>query len=72
MFAPMALQIDRRDLTNRVCVDLVCRGGGHLEQRCINEAGLYSLILASRKPEAKAFKRWITHEVLLAIRKTRQ
>lgn len=36
----------------------------------INEAGLYSLILRSRKPEAKAFKRWVTHEVLPAIRKT--
>jgi prophage antirepressor-like protein len=36
----------------------------------INESGLYSLILRSRKPEAKAFKRWITHEVLPAIRKT--
>lgn len=36
----------------------------------INEPGLYSLILSSRKPEAKAFKRWITHEVIPAIRKT--
>ena len=36
----------------------------------ITEAGLYNLILRSRKPEAKAFKRWITHEVLPAIRKT--
>lgn len=35
----------------------------------INESGLYSLILRSRKPEAKAFKRWITHDVLPAIRK---
>ena len=35
----------------------------------INEFGLYSLILTSSKPEAKAFKRWITHEVLPAIRK---
>lgn len=35
----------------------------------INEYGLYSLVLASRKPEAKAFKRWITHEVIPAIRK---
>ena len=35
----------------------------------ITEAGLYSLILRSRKPEAKAFKRWVTHEVLPAIRK---
>lgn len=36
----------------------------------VNESGLYSLILASRKPEAKAFKRWVTHEVLPTIRKT--
>lgn len=36
----------------------------------INEYGLYNLVLASRKPEAKAFKRWITHEVIPSIRKT--
>jgi anti-repressor protein len=36
----------------------------------VNEPGLYSLILSSRKPEARAFKRWITHEVIPAIRKT--
>ena len=36
----------------------------------INEPGLYSLILRSRKPEAKAFKRWVTHDVLPSIRKT--
>lgn len=35
----------------------------------INEPGLYSLVLGSRKPEAKAFKRWITHEVIPSIRK---
>lgn len=35
----------------------------------VNEPGLYSLVLRSRKPEAKAFKRWITHEVIPAIRK---
>lgn len=35
----------------------------------VSEAGLYSLILGSRKPEAKAFKRWVTHEVLPAIRR---
>ena len=38
----------------------------------ISEAGLYSLILRSRKPEAKEFKRWVTHEVLPSIRKTGQ
>lgn len=36
----------------------------------INEPGLYSLILTSNKPEAKAFKRWITHEVIPSLRKT--
>ena len=36
----------------------------------INESGLYSLIMGSKKPEAKAFKRWVTSEVLPSIRKT--
>ena len=36
----------------------------------INESGLYSLILSSKKPEAKAFKKWTTSEVIPAIRKT--
>lgn len=35
----------------------------------VNESGLYSLVLGSRKPEAKEFKRWITHEVIPSIRK---
>jgi prophage antirepressor-like protein len=36
----------------------------------VNEPGLYCLILRSRKPEARAFKRWLTHEVIPAIRQT--
>lgn len=36
----------------------------------VSESGLYELIMRSRKPEAKAFKRWVTHEVLPSIRKT--
>lgn len=44
--------------------------GGHQEMTVINESGLYSLVLTSRKPEAKRFKKWITAEVLPAIRKT--
>lgn len=40
------------------------------EMLVISEPGLYSLMLRSRKPEAKAFKRWICHEVIPAIRKT--
>lgn len=38
----------------------------------INESGLYSLILRSDKPEAKPFRRWITHEVIPQIRKSGQ
>ncbi len=44
--------------------------GGPQEMSIINEPGLYTLVLGSRKSEAKAFKRWITHEVLPAIRQT--
>lgn len=43
---------------------------GSQSMAIISEAGLYSLILRSRKPEAKQFKRWVTHEVLPAIRRT--
>lgn len=43
---------------------------GQQELTIINESGLYSLILTSRKPEAKKFKKWVTSEVLPAIRKT--
>lgn len=43
--------------------------GGNQEMFVVNEPGLYSLVLGSRKPEAKEFKRWITHEVIPSIRK---
>jgi anti-repressor protein len=43
--------------------------GGRQEMATVNEYGLYSLVLSSRKPEAKEFKRWITHEVIPSIRK---
>ena len=43
--------------------------GGEQEVQIINESGFYTLILRSRKPEAKAFRRWVTHEVLPSIRK---
>lgn len=45
-------------------------GGQMREAYAVNESGLYALVLGSRKPEAKAFKRWVTHEVLPAIRRT--
>ena len=44
--------------------------GGKQEMATVNEYGLYNLVLSSRKPEAKEFKRWITHDVLPALRKT--
>ncbi|WP_117168845.1 phage antirepressor KilAC domain-containing protein [Paraliobacillus sediminis] len=44
--------------------------GGIQKLLTVNEYGLYSLILTSRKPEAKQFKRWITHDVIPSIRKT--
>jgi phage antirepressor YoqD-like protein len=44
--------------------------GRQQQTNIINESGLYSVILRSDKPEAKAFKRWVTHEVLPQIRKT--
>lgn len=43
---------------------------GTQEMTVINESGLYSLILSSKLPTAKKFKRWITHDVIPAIRKT--
>lgn len=44
--------------------------GGVQEMTVVSESGLYSLVLGSRKPEAKRFKRWVTHAVLPSIRKT--
>ena len=45
------------------------RAGIPHQMNAVSEPGLYSLILRSRKPEAKAFKRWIIHEVVPSIRK---
>lgn len=44
--------------------------GKTIEVIAVNEPGLYSLVLGSRKKEAREFKRWITHEVIPSIRKT--
>ncbi|MGY0790972.1 phage antirepressor KilAC domain-containing protein [Azospirillum argentinense] len=51
-------------------VDTVDTPGGPQNITVINESGLYSLILTSRKPAAKRFKKWVTAEVLPTIRKT--
>lgn len=44
--------------------------GGKQNVTVVNESGLYSVILRSDKPEAKPFRRWITHEVLPELRRT--
>lgn len=72
----MALEIkNSRDAMQRLDGDekgvvLTDTLGGKQEMATVNEPGLYSLVMGSRKPEAKAFKRWITHEVIPTIRKT--
>lgn len=49
---------------------IVSTPGGDQEVQVVNESGLYALIFKSRKAEAKRFKKWVTSEVLPAIRKT--
>ena len=62
----LADHVDTEDkLNNETLLSLGQRGGW-----LINESGLYSLILSSKLPSAKKFKRWVTSEVLPAIRKT--
>ena len=55
------------ELSNDYSIDIAQNGGK--SPLIISEAGLYGLVLKSRKPEAKGFKRWVTHEVLPSIRK---
>ncbi|WP_341674959.1 Bro-N domain-containing protein [Niveibacterium sp. SC-1] len=45
-------------------------GSAPQQMTIVSEPGMYSLVLGSRKPEAKRFKRWVTHEVLPTLRKT--
>lgn len=61
------MAISRLDEDEKSKLNLGLSGGA---TNCVNEYGLYNLVLASRKKEAKKFKRWITHEVLPTIRKT--
>jgi len=59
--------VDEDDRMKRTVIDQLGRGQ---KTYIINESGLYSLILSSQLPSAKAFKRWVTSEVLPQIRKT--
>lgn len=62
----VAERLDDDELTRTIIVS----GGQNREMYAVNESGVYSVIFQSRKPEAKIFKRWVTHEVLPSIRKT--
>jgi prophage antirepressor-like protein len=59
--------VDRGDVGKRDVMDNL---GRNQSINCVNESGLYSLVFGSKKPAAKKFKRWVTSEVLPAIRKT--
>lgn len=66
--ATMALK--RLDDDEQALISIEGLSRGNDQANVINESGLYSLILGSRKPEAKRFKKWVTSEVLPTIRKT--
>lgn len=57
--------VDPEDL----CKEFVETKGGRQEVNCVNESGMYALIFGSKLPSAKRFKKWVTSEVLPAIRK---
>jgi anti-repressor protein len=61
--------LSRLDYDEKNSVILNDGTAGNPEKSIVNEYGLYSLVLSSRKPEAKEFKRWITHDVLPSLRK---
>ena len=56
--------VKRLDDDEHALVSIEGLSRGNDKANIVNEPGLYGLVLASRKPEAKAFKRWITHEVI--------
>lgn len=59
--------LDRLDDDEKAKLNLGLSGG---PTNCVNEPGLYSLVLSSKLPSAKKFRRWVTAEVLPSIRKT--
>ena len=71
----LGYQNGSRDINRHVDEDdrekvMIFDGNQNKESIIINESGLYSLILSSKLPNAKKFKRWVTSDVLPAIRKT--
>lgn len=62
--------VDRLDEDERNLIPVTDSLGREQQTFVVNESGLYSLTLGSKKPEAKPFKRWVTHDVLPTLRKT--
>ncbi len=65
----VTVALSRLDEDEFISIKLIDSIGREQNAYAVSEAGLYSLILGSRKPEAKTFKRWVTHEILPSIRK---
>ncbi|HHK4504330.1 TPA: Bro-N domain-containing protein [Pseudomonas aeruginosa] len=62
------MALSRLDADEQALISIEGISRGNNKANVVNEPGLYTLVLGSRKPEAKRFKRWVTHEVLPAIR----
>ncbi|SDI51773.1 BRO-N domain-containing protein [Propionivibrio dicarboxylicus] len=62
--------LDRLDSDEKALISIQGISRGNDRVNVVNESGLYSLIMGSRKPSAKRFKKWFTAEVLPSIRKT--
>lgn len=65
----VSMAVSRLDDDEKLTQVLLVSGQGR-QMWCVNESGLYHLIFQSRKPEAKAFRKWVTAEVLPALRRT--
>jgi prophage antirepressor-like protein len=63
------LDNDEKDMINRNTVGLGDGNRGNPNMNIVSESGLYALIFTSVKPEAKAFRKWVTSEVLPALRR---
>jgi prophage antirepressor-like protein len=63
------MALERLDEDEKALISIEGLSRGNDNANIINEPGLYTLILGSRKPQARAFKRWITHDVIPSIRK---
>lgn len=70
-----SMALDRLDEDEKACINTIDTSSSSrktIQMLAVNEPGLYTLVLTSRKEEARRFKRWITHDVLPALRKTGQ